>query len=191
MRRRSALSTHSYYRPEREASKVIVSISWDNVTNTAYKLQFTNIRGHWSKCEVVIQLIKQTIPSSQREYDPDTKTWFIGEPFIKGIKDTCDTIPDFDVIYTEKPSEVFASRMHSHEDDYREFKHMLELAHVQWTDTTDAKIAKKAYLRASMYLHPDRNPHMAAEMSTLNEVFSRLQGSYFKPSKEGVFNAQN
>jgi hypothetical protein len=187
VRRRSAWN--SYYRPEREASKVQVSISWDNVTNAAYRVKFDNIRGHWPKCELVIQLIKTTIPSSQREYDPAIKTWFIGEPFIKGIKDACEAIPDFDVIFTEKPDQVFATRMHSHEEDYKEFVHMLQLAHVQWTDTVDFRAAKKAYLRAALALHPDRAPHMAAEMSTLNEVFARLtQGlsPYFK--QEGASN---
>ncbi len=175
-RQRKSPWSNSYDTP----TKVTVSITWDSITNAAYRVSFTNIGRHWSKCELVITLIKQTIPSSQREYEPETKTWFIGEPFIQGIVDTCSAIPDFDVCFIPKPEEVFASRMHNKEEDYNTFKRMLSLAHVDFVDTLDFKLAKRAYLKAAMQLHPDRAPDMAAEMSTLNETWSRLQTTYFK-----------
>jgi len=170
--------------------KVSVSITWDLLTNAAYRVNFTNIGNHWSKCELVITVIKTTIPTSQREYDPETKTWYIGEAYIKGIKDICDTIPDFEVVYTAKPDSTTAAAMYTHEAqraDYAEFQRMLSFAHVPWTDTTDYAVAKRAYLRASMQLHPDKNPHMANEMSTLNATWSRLtdpKHSYFKKKEE-------
>jgi hypothetical protein len=165
-----------------KSRKVTVSITWDHATNSAYRVSFSNIGSHWNKCELVITLIKQTIPSSQRDYDSEIKTWFIGESFIKGIVDTCFAIPDFDVIFTEKPSEVQAFKMHNKDEDYAEFLRMLSFAHITYEDggTPDFKTAKKAYLRAAFYLHPDKNPNMATEMSTLNEVWSRLQHSMFK-----------
>ncbi len=164
--------------------KVTVTITWDLVTNSAYRVAFSNIGNHWNKCELVITLIKQTIPTSQREYDPEIKTWFIGEAYIRGIVDTCQAIPDFDVIFTEKPSEVQVFKMHNKDEDYAEFKRMLSFAHIQFDDSTDFKVAKKAYLKAAFALHPDKNPDMASEMSTLNEVWSRLQHSYFKQEEK-------
>ena len=176
-RRRSAINLGDEALP-----KVTVSITWDCITNAAYRVSFTNIGRHWSKCEIIITFIKQTIPTSQREYDPDLKMWFVGESYIQSIVDMCSAIPDFDVCFTPKPEEVFTTKMHSKEEDYATFKRMLSLAHIEFSDCnlTDFKYAKRAYLRAAMQLHPDRAPDMAAEMSTLNETWTRLQHSYFK-----------
>src|SRR5882724_1761764 len=98
--------------------KVSVSITWDNVTNAAYRVKFDNIGNNWSKVEVIIGMIKSTIPSSQREYDPDIKTWFIGEPHIKHLVDACEAMPDFETIFVSKPDEVRAQVMHTKEEDY-------------------------------------------------------------------------
>lgn len=167
-----------------EPRKVSVSITWDNITNAAYRVKFDNIGNNWSKVEVIIGMIKQTIPTSQREYDPEIKTWFIGEPHIKHLVDACEAMPDFETVFIPKPDEVRAQAMHTKEDDYKEFKRMLSFAHVQWDDTTDLTIAKRAYLRAAMAMHPDRAPDMAEQMSTLNVVWTRLKDSYFKVAEK-------
>lgn len=177
-RRRYSGSFHDPF--DRTPQKVQVSILWDNVTNAAYKLKFDNIRGHWSKVEPIVMLIKTSIASSDREYDPDTKTWYISEAKIKPILEMCQAIPDFEVTFVEKPEQVKATQFHSKEADYAEFKRLLSFAHVQFEDTTDFNIAVKIYRKAALALHPDRNPEMAAEMSALNEVWSRLKESYFK-----------
>lgn len=167
-----------------EERKVTVSITWDLVTNAAYRLKFDNIGPHFPKIQLVISVIKQTIPSSQYEYDGETKTWYIGERYIRGIVDICNTIPDFDVVYTEKPSELPTSKMYNKDEDYAEFKRMLSFAHVPWEESTNFKIAKRAYLKAAMYLHPDIRPDMATEMTTLNTVWDRLKTSYFKEKEQ-------
>ena len=168
-------SRQSWCRP----TKATVTVTWDNLTNAAYKVQFTNIGQHWSKCEVIIMMIKN-IPTSQRDYDAETKTWLVGEMFIENILKACRSITDFDVVYTEKPSEQPTSRLYNKEVDYAEFKRMLSFAHVPFEDTSDFKVAKRAYLKAAMKLHPDVAPEMAPQMSTLNEVWARLQRTYFK-----------
>lgn len=182
-RRRTAWSSYNQD-DERAARKVNVSITWDNVTNAAYRVKFDNTGNNWSKVEVIIGMIKSTIPSSQREYDPEIKTWFIGEAHIKHLVDACEAMPDFNTVFVAKPDEVRAQVMHTKEDDYKEFKRMLSFAHVQWDDTTDLSIAKKAYFRASMALHPDRAPDMADQMATLNVVWTRLKDSYFKAAEK-------
>lgn len=165
---------------EREIKKVQVSIQWDNVTNAAYKLRFDQIGKHWSKIEPIITLIKTSIASSDREYDPDTKTWYISEKHITAIRQICEAIPDFEVIFVEKPEQVQAQKFHNKEDDYAEFKRLVSFAHIQFDDTTELLAATKVFRKAAMYLHPDRNPDMANEMSALNEVFTRLKTTYFK-----------
>jgi len=177
-----AYRRHSWH--EREDKKVQVSIQWDNVTNAAYKLRFDQIGKHWSKVEPIIMLIKTSIASSDREYDADTKTWYISEKHIAPIKDFCEQIPDFEVIYIEKPEQIRATAFHSKEADYAEFKRLLSFAHVQFDDTADLHTATKIYRQAAMQLHPDRNPDMASTMSALNEVWARLKASYFKAKQE-------
>src|SRR5208283_3066236 len=83
-------------------TKATVNITWDQVTNAAYRVSFTNIGRHWIKCELLINLIKTTIPTSQREYDPSIKTWFIGEKYIKNVKLFAENIPEFDVHFVER-----------------------------------------------------------------------------------------
>jgi len=178
-----------YYRGtwhDDQNSKVTVSITWDQVTNAAYRVRFDNIGGKFDKVRLVIDLIKTSIPSSQYEYDPETKTWYIGEAYIKGIKTCCEVIPDFEVIYTERPTDMPTARMYPKEVDYADFVRVLSLAHVPWTDTTDFVAAKKAYFKAAMYLHPDRNPHMYDEMVVLNTVWDRLKENYFKHAEAQV-----
>ncbi len=178
--RRNYSWQNNFDRDDRKARKVSVSITWDNVTNAAYRVKFDNIGSHWSKVEVIIGMIKSTIPSSQREYDPDIKTWFVGEPHIEHLRAACEAMPDFETVFVAKPDEVRAVAMHTKEEDYAEFKRMLSFAHVLWTDTTDLSVAKKAYLRAAIALHPDRAPDMVDQMSTLNVIFGRLRENYFK-----------
>lgn len=166
--------------------KVQVSITWDNVTNAAYKLKFDQIGNHWAKVQPIIDLIKTSIASSDREYEPDTKTWYISEAKITGIKQICEAIPDFEVIFVEKPEQVRATQFHSKESDYAEFKRLVSFAHIQFDDTTDLDVATKIFRKAAMLLHPDRNPEMANEMSALNEVWSRLKVSYFKKEPQNA-----
>lgn len=175
-RRRTRLFDDPWERPR----KVTVSITWDNVTNAAYKLKFDNIGKHWDKVQPIIDLIKTSIGSSDREYEPETKTWYISEKHITSIKEICEQIPDFDVIYVAKPDQVRATAFHSKESDYAEFKRLISFAHITFEDTTDLDVALKIYRKAALALHPDRNPEMASEMSALNEVWSRLKVSYFK-----------
>lgn len=174
--RRQSRWNNDYY-----ASKVQVLISWDNVTNSAYKLRFDKIGNHWDKVKAIIEIIKGSIPYSQREYDADTKTWYIGEKFIQSIKSCCEAIPDFEVTFAEKPAEVFASQMHSTEEDLNEFKRLLSFAHIDFdTSINDPSLATKVYRKAAMYMHPDRNPNMADEMSKLNAIWARLKEKHFK-----------
>jgi hypothetical protein len=171
---------YSSWHHQEQPSKVQVSITWDPVTNAAYRLKFDNIGKHWAKIQPIVDLIKASISSAEREYDPDTKTWFIAENRIKPIKEFCELIPEFEVIFVAKPDEIRATRFHSTEADLAEFKRLVSFAHISFTDTTDLSEAIKTYRKAAMHLHPDRHPDMASEMSALNEVWSRLKGAYFK-----------
>lgn len=179
----------SNYEDNRTPQKVQVSIQWDNITNAAYKLKFDQIGKHWNKVQPIIDLIKTSIASSDREYDKETKTWFLAEKHIASIKAVCEAIPEFEVIFIEKPEQVAAQRFHNKEDDYAEFKRLISFAHLSIDDGADLSTAIKIFRKAAMLLHPDRNPNMASEMSALNEVFSRLKQNYWKEKEET--NARN
>lgn len=180
--RRRKWSNFNFDAPE----KVVVLISWDNVTNSAYKLNFSNIKNHFNKVQLTIDYIKASIPSSQREYDPETKSWFIGESSIQNIRDFCSHIPDFEIIFNEKPDQLVSSKITDPKADYAEFKRMLSFAHIDFEDTKSYSIAKRAYLRAAMKLHPDVAPAMYQEMQTLNEVWARLNSEEVKYFEKGA-----
>ena len=164
-----------------DSRPVQVLISWDSVSNASYKLKFDKIGKHWDKVQGIIDIIKGSIPYSQRDYDKESKTWYIGESYVNNIKNICEAMPDFEVHFVEKPSEVRAVRMHSIEDDLNEFKRLLSLAHVTYDNSiNDPSTVTKLYRKAAMYMHPDRNPYMAEDMSKLNEVWARLKEKHFK-----------
>jgi hypothetical protein len=176
----------SFYRRKTKwhdpSEKVAVTFHWDNLSNAVYVVKFDKIGAHWDKVQSTINFIKATIPSSQREYDPDTKTWYIGESAYKNLLDVLNAIPQFEVSFLEKPAQVTAQRFHSKEDDFTRWKQILSMSHIQvpMDKVPSFQEAVKLYRRAAMYLHPDRNPSMASEMSELNEVWNRL-----KPDSEG------
>jgi hypothetical protein len=177
-------------------SKVKVSLRWDSLTNATYQLRFDEIGVHWNKVEAVKNWILSFIPASQRELevkivgtyvdkqgvqrDKKDYTWHIGEKFFDQLKQVLSAISEFDLVITEKPEGTFVQEMHTIGEDVKRFKQLLDLAHVQFSDTIELPIAIKAYRRAALVFHPDRNPTMAETMSELNEIWARLKTNYFK-----------
>ena len=177
---------YRYYSNYSVPSQIEASLVWDTLTNAGYNLRFT-FRGNeqWKIVEAAIDTIKKLVPSSQREYTPETKTWLIGEPMIKPVKDLLDAIPNITVNFVEKPAEqAFTSKIYSRETDFEEFKRLLSLGHQTFEHRLDdpeiVVKATKSFRRAAMNMHPDHNPDMANEFSSLNTIFTRL----FKSEKK-------
>lgn len=177
---------YSSYSSYCSPSQIEASLVWDTLTNAGYNLRFT-FRGNeqWKIVEETINTIKKMVPSSQREYTPETKTWLIGEAMMKPVKDLLDAIPNIHVNFIEKPAEqTFSSKLYSRESDFEEFKRLLSMGHQTFEhrlDDPDILVkATKSFRRAAMSMHPDHNPDMANEFSSLNTIFTRL----FKSEKK-------
>lgn len=167
---------HSYSAPR----EIEASLVWDTLTNAGYNLHFS-FKGNeqWKIVEETVNTIKKMVPSSQREYTAETRTWLIGEACFKPVKDLLDAIPNITVHFVEKPTEqTFTSKMYSRETDFEEFKRLLSLGHQTFDsrlDDPDILVkATKSFRRAAMSMHPDHNPDMASEFSSLNTIFTRL-----------------
>lgn len=133
-----------------------------------------------------IELLKMIIPSSDRSYDPKTKSWFVSESHFDDLKLLFES--KFTNVKTTTKAQVeehfkgFENNFARPVDTNKElttFLNYVQEAGIPFDrDSKDGALAQKAYRRAAMYFHPDRNPARAKDMSALNEAFNNLK-EYF------------
>lgn len=171
-----------------EQSTVIqVSLIWDSLTNAGYIFSMKPFIKQ--KCEPIILWIKGTVPVSQREYDPQTYSWFIGEKFALQLKDVIETFgSDYNINFVEKPEAAPTAAFHSKEDDFVRLKDIFELAGIitseqkkEFTTEFSEDGCKKFYFKAAMKLHPDYNKSEASAklMAEMTEIWARLKQHKF------------
>ena len=160
------------------------SLIYDNNVK-AYRLKFD-----WLGQEFV-DLLKFTIPASHRTYDPKLKMWLldIDENIFEAIEMILRAKFTSVIIKTKKEIEDEWSQFNNTttpikiEDELKTFVSMIRLAGLEVEDKpTNGEAATKLYRRAAMFLHPDRNPENAPNMSSLNASFQNLK-EYFGLSK--------
>ncbi len=162
----------------------------------AYKLKF---EGHFKQyIQPMVTFIKATIPGSDRTYDPNTYEWFFHEKYFDVMKTALEgsnfrveqgvTKEQFEELrkqqeeYARQAGQSFSVQKHDTNEDLKSFIALLVGAGVKWKDDPanwSKDIAKKAYLRAIKYYHPDLNPGMIMMATQLNEVWSRLKEAYY------------
>lgn len=156
-----------------------VTLTW-NPTISAYNLKFNDF-----VTKELIDILKLAIPGSDRSYDPKTKTWTFTEPHYDFIHHLME----------QKYQKVITYTKEKIEEQYKQFTNAVAPINTESllgtfvklvneagitipNDIKDGKAARKAYLRAAMFYHPDRNPDRAGDMSKLNEAWTNLQ-EYF------------
>lgn len=157
-----------------------IEFTW-SALDASYKLHFDFNKWEWKDVNVLIGAIKQTIPSSDREYDPDTKTWFIADKHFKFLDGMFQPLADNgrNVNYKkyEKPAEQVATAKFVSLDSVISTFEKLTSVNIK---SLDFNAAKKVYFRAAMKLHPDVNPNGAEDMTRLNECWDKIKVSHYK-----------
>lgn len=157
---------------------VKVSFHWSNLVG-CYALKFESIGNHWDSVKGVIDWLKLTVPSGEREYDDVDKTWFVHEKFFKVIKEVIEANPDFICTILEKPENIPAVTFVPVENYIAKFK---ELTGEDITSLEYEK-ALKLYRRNSLRLHPDRNGGDGSKMSELNQAWDIIKERHYKVAK--------
>jgi hypothetical protein len=139
--------------------------------------------------DLLAALIREKVPVADRELNTDNQyTWYLKEdvfdallPILKAVYKDCvfnvidkATVDQYNqgmtqtqVVLPEKLAEEF-------------FRIVEKAGVVAHRDSLEAKVVKKDYLRAAMYFHPDVNKYGGVYMSRLNELWSGLNGTYFR-----------
>lgn len=162
------------------------SLIWDNIAQV-YKFTFD-----WVGADFV-EVLKKTIPSSDRAWDIKTKTWFLSEHGYDICKLLIEAVFQTTIIQDRKAIEdkwkEFSFQVQSIDPnkELETFTSILTKVGITWDKSCkDGKLAVKAYRKAAMFLHPDRNPSGAEDMSKLNSAWANLD-EYFglKKNLEG------
>jgi hypothetical protein len=156
-----------------------VTLSW-NPQLGAYNLKFNAF-----VTKELIDILKLAIPSSDRSYEPKTKTWTFTESHYDFVLHLMES--KYKTVITYSKEKI--------EEEYKKFQNtaapvdpktqlgiFVKLVNAAGIaigmEEKDPKVARKAYLRAAMFYHPDRNPERSKDMSSLNEAWTNLQ-EYF------------
>jgi hypothetical protein len=160
--------------------KVTVSLSW-STTIGAYELKFDNAFNQWDKVQAIIAWIKMTVPSSERDYDPDTKIWTLHEKFFTFLKGVLDTVDDFDTSVFEKPDASSYGQTKFVPLD--EYTNLFKFVTGMDIKTMEFKDAQKVYRIHAMRMHPDKNPDDASsgqKMAEFNEAWDVIKERHYK-----------
>lgn len=134
-----------------------------------------------------IEAIKGLIPSGDRNYDPNTKFWYVKETygaFIHTLSQNAFGISSVSFVSKQAAEQSSQTKAQSSRSSGA------YLNPSQGGTTEDAIIAfftlvpydaaRKCYLLAAASLHPDKPSGDGIKMSKLNELWTRLEKELFK-----------
>jgi hypothetical protein len=170
-------------RYNRNSSSGKADLHWDNIAG-CYKLKLSSYNPD------VVTFIKGLIPASDRDFDYETKEWYVKEKYKLPILAVLEqTIGKYNINIVEKPSEDYAKKFNTGASNVGESLPVDDclLIFSKHTSVSTDKASKftlaeaqKVYRLTAMKLHPDRNPNGAVLMSELNEAWAVLKEKYFK-----------
>lgn len=159
-----------------------------------YSLKFSYDKG-------IIEFIKKTIPSNKRTTSgPPDWIWYFDASYFDIVKLLFDAHRDFKLTIVTKDEVEAMRQKHEQESQhvYRPQEYSIEVELKKFTDllrllpnivtngnfTNEVKNwsrdeAIKAYRKAAMLLHPDRNGGDGSKMSELNSVWGFLKEGYY------------
>jgi hypothetical protein len=156
-----------------------VSIHWSS-KSSAFAIKFSDTK-NWNQMQILIQYLKN-IPYGERDYDPETKVWFLIEKYIEPFKEMVSLMNQFfSLDFTPKPTEQTNQAVFIPVDVYLDkFKNLTghDIKGIEYP------VARKQYLRWLMINHPDKKPENHILVRDVNECWSALELNYFKTKKE-------
>lgn len=157
-----------------EATEDKATDSWD--------LKFIPVRrSDWDTFKAITNLIKATIPVSDRTYDPETKHWGLLSKHYVIFKTNCKLFGiDWKEVTPIKEGNFFYEEaLNSPVVVTKESlaAQLCKLLEVTSEILKDTNAAKKAYRAAALKYHPDRNNGDGARMSELNSIWSQYNAT--------------
>jgi hypothetical protein len=139
-----------------------------------------------SYSEKLVNSLKQFIPSGSRDFDPQTKFWYVKEQYGEFIKQIAEAA--FGVGSVSFTSRNVTQQSQSGPQAYQAGPRPMTPTGTQTTEDCIVAMfnlipydsAKKAYLHASSILHPDKPTGDGVKMTKLNELWSRIEKEFYK-----------
>jgi DnaJ-like protein len=150
----------------------------------------------------VIDIIKAGIPTNERTTTgPPERKWYFAEKYFNLVKLALDGAGFTIKIITKEDIEKLRQEQAKHQEEAKQYYMkpagvsideelqkfyklivppeicpIINFEQIKnWTKTE----AVKAYRRAAMFYHPDRNPNAAKQMSELNSTWAVLKDAYY------------
>ena len=170
--------------------------------NTARLIYEPSLQGYslsFSYNAAIIEFVKKAIPSHKRTYDPATKTWYFGSEYFDIIRTLFDGHRNYTLTIVtqaeveQKMREAEEASAHnwqpaqySIEDTLQQFVQLLLPVSIDKNGDFDKEVknwskneAVKAYRKAALFYHPDRNKGDGSKMSELNSTWAILKEGYY------------
>jgi hypothetical protein len=134
--------------------------------------------------EKFVNGMKYVIPSGDREYDGQTKLWYVKEAYGEALKNVAETM--FGVGTVSFTSKTVAEQARTQQSYVPPPVTGVILNNTDRNIIAFFKLlpyegAKTAYLKAAQALHPDKNGGVASEkMVELNQLWSQIEREVYK-----------
>lgn len=131
--------------------------------------------------EKLIEALKGLIPSGDRNYDPQTKFWYVKEQYGDAIRMIATSAFGMHAVsFTSRTVAQQAQQARQQFYNPIAANGTLDNAIVQFFNLISYDAAKQAYRRASLDLHPDKPSGDAQKMAKLNDLWSRIEKEFYK-----------
>ncbi len=142
----------------------------------------------------VVAALKTIIPSGDRDFDPNSKTWYVKEAYGEAIRKIAESAFGIGSVSFTSKTVVEQTRQqqgfstgarHSASNSYLtpSTAGTTEDAVVAFMNLVPFDAAKNCYRLAAQSLHPDKHlddANAGAKMAKLNELWSRVEKEFYK-----------
>jgi len=123
-----------------------------------------------------ITTLKQLIPASDREFQPDKKIWVISERFFEPVRKLSQAIwPGTGSVHVIDREAAERTALPTSVD-----KRPVEDICADFVKALPFEAAQSAYRKAATMFHPDVDPSGADKMMKLNVLWDRIQKEVYK-----------
>ena len=134
----------------------------------------------------IVNALKVLIPSGDRDYDPNTKTWYVKEMYGEMIRKVAESAFGIgSVSFTSKnvaqqaQQSAFGSSSSARGAYLSPTNGTTEDALIAFMNLVPYDAAKRAFLLTAQQLHPDKGGD-PVKMAKLNELWTRVEKEFYK-----------